>query len=806
MPIGQDTYNLLFKFIGKDETSGPAKSAAKGLEGVKGAVKQLAAAYAAVKSAQAVVELVKFGAAAERQGNTLQNLASDVGTSSDAIVKAMQSASDFTIDKMAAMAAANKALVMDVAKTPAEFERLTKVATALGRAMGQDAAKSIDDFITAGARQSKLIADNLGLMVEAKTANERWAASHGIAVDAMDDAAKKQAFLTEMLRQGETKMDALGDTSLDSAANIEQMNAAWLDGKAAVGQILLEIVSLTGVLEVVPSYLQNVARALETLQKYKGEGNTFRAWNKASREFITSGGDQTKAIATFTAEMEKNSGVIDVNAAKRREALQAMIAFTLGTKQGLTAARNLIDAFESERAALQESELQFDSTTAAARQYIAAKRDAHRVEEFAASAAEEATTQYRKMAYMTDEAAAASHRLVRSGGDVLHSIMSVIGAQSEGITFNEEFADSTLRASEAHDYAIRSSEAYTEALRKQAVATMELEKARLGIAMTYTDFEENAVKAAEQAAEKREEIETSHAEKVAEIRKKGQTWYKQIDVEGTQLELRIAKGRLAEMLARQADFDAETSDLARARTEKSIRELQTEIEQKTGALQSAHDGYVAMSGKNIDDLLEQENAHYADQVAGLEKSQADQEAAQKKSLGRMILQHFEAWVEMNLAADGFTKEEAEYVTRMRQEIAEEYGLVTQSAIDSMNEQEERWKESMAIMTGEAAGFFDYFMQQFNALPTEKVMRIRTELSEKPTDIPGKQHGGQVFAGQPYIVGEAGPELFIPSTTGQVVDNRTTQSMDSHDTYNFSTPAAAAIALTRKRRAHISRLM
>lgn len=35
----------------------------------------------------------------------------------------------------------------------------------------------------------------------------------------------------------------------------------------------------------------------------------------------------------------------------------------------------------------------------------------------------------------------------------------------------------------------------------------------------------------------------------------------------------------------------------------------------------------------------------------------------------------------------------------------------------------------------------------------------------------KQHGGPVKAGHPYVVGEAGPELFVPRNTGKIVPNR-----------------------------------
>lgn len=38
------------------------------------------------------------------------------------------------------------------------------------------------------------------------------------------------------------------------------------------------------------------------------------------------------------------------------------------------------------------------------------------------------------------------------------------------------------------------------------------------------------------------------------------------------------------------------------------------------------------------------------------------------------------------------------------------------------------------------------------------------------DIPGRQHGGSVMAGMPYIVGEKGRELFVPRVSGHIVPN------------------------------------
>ena len=64
-------------------------------------------------------------------------------------------------------------------------------------------------------------------------------------------------------------------------------------------------------------------------------------------------------------------------------------------------------------------------------------------------------------------------------------------------------------------------------------------------------------------------------------------------------------------------------------------------------------------------------------------------------------------------------------------------------------------------------------------------------------IPGLQRGGPVQAGQPYLVGEAGPELFVPSQSGQVVSNAQLQSgggqtnitINAIDTQSFQTALA-----------------
>lgn len=276
---GSTEYRVNIIIQSKDRSSQSTAKAAKGMDTLKKAAKLTAGAFVAFKTAQKAVDFAKFGASVDRQAKSLNALAKASGSSGKAIVSSMQTASDFTIDRMTAMQAANKAMLLDVAKTPAEFERLTKVATTLGRVMGQDAAKSIDDFVTAAGRQSKQIADNLGLMVGAEQANKRYAASLGITADQLDDAQKKQAFMTEMLRQGEIKMAAMGETSLDTAGKIEKVEAAIADLKADAAGAFAEMATEVNILGLTLDNLGDRLRGLpDTTRQLKmmaGAGAQF---------------------------------------------------------------------------------------------------------------------------------------------------------------------------------------------------------------------------------------------------------------------------------------------------------------------------------------------------------------------------------------------------------------------------------------------------------------------------------------------------------------------------------------------------
>jgi hypothetical protein len=254
----QSTYDVNINIKTQDKSSGAIKKSGNALASLGKAATVAGAAMLTLKAGMEAIKFAQFGGEVQRAADSLHFLAKGAGESSSEIVRHMQGASGYTIDRMSAMSAANKALLLDVAKTPAQFAELSKQATLLGRAMGQDAAKSIDDFIVAAGRQSKPIADNLGLMVSAEDANRKYAARLGKTAEQLTDAEKKQAFLNEMLVQARAKTDDLEKSSGGLATQNEQLKAQFLDLKANAAQVWASFVEGTGIVEALADILWTV--------------------------------------------------------------------------------------------------------------------------------------------------------------------------------------------------------------------------------------------------------------------------------------------------------------------------------------------------------------------------------------------------------------------------------------------------------------------------------------------------------------------------------------------------------------------
>jgi hypothetical protein len=70
-------------------------------------------------------------------------------------------------------------------------------------------------------------------------------------------------------------------------------------------------------------------------------------------------------------------------------------------------------------------------------------------------------------------------------------------------------------------------------------------------------------------------------------------------------------------------------------------------------------------------------------------------------------------------------------------------------------------------------------------------------------VPTRQHGGPVWPGQPFLVGEQGPELFVPPQAGNIIDN--SRTTNDHRSFVFNSNSSGGEDLIEKMQQRVRRL-
>jgi len=172
------------------------------------------ATQAMQKLGQEVGVFIERGAKLPAIEGSFKRLAEGVKLNADQMVASMQVGTSHLVADFDLMQSANKAMLLGLPVTEQGMGDLAKTATILGRAMGQDATKSLDDLITALGRSSPMILDNLGLTVKVGEANEAYARKLGLAVDQLNPAQQKMAFYEAAMEAARKKTAELGEQSL----------------------------------------------------------------------------------------------------------------------------------------------------------------------------------------------------------------------------------------------------------------------------------------------------------------------------------------------------------------------------------------------------------------------------------------------------------------------------------------------------------------------------------------------------------------------------------------------------------------
>jgi len=191
-----------------------------------------------------ITQLIKFGkqaAKVQSMERAFTNLSGGTANASIAVNK-LKDATDGTISEFDLFQQANNAMILGVTKNSDEMAKMFDMAQRLGAALGKDTRQSIESLITGIGRQSRLMLDNIGIIVKTEDAYKKYANELEKNVDQLTDSERKQAFMNATLEAAEEKLTRVGDEVLFADAHFQRIAVSLEELSLTVGEALLPVI------------------------------------------------------------------------------------------------------------------------------------------------------------------------------------------------------------------------------------------------------------------------------------------------------------------------------------------------------------------------------------------------------------------------------------------------------------------------------------------------------------------------------------------------------------------------------------
>ena len=164
------------------------------------------------------------------------NTLSGGGTiASDAIDK-LTKATEGTVSKMDLFQQANNAMILGVSNNADEMAEMFDMAQRLGDALGRDAKSSIESLITGIGRQSRMMLDNIGIIVKAEEAYKAYAEELKKDVDDLTNLERKQAFLNATIDSAREKVSKLPPEVMNARKTFQVLSAEVDNATVRIGE------------------------------------------------------------------------------------------------------------------------------------------------------------------------------------------------------------------------------------------------------------------------------------------------------------------------------------------------------------------------------------------------------------------------------------------------------------------------------------------------------------------------------------------------------------------------------------------
>ena len=302
------------KHVIKIVTEGAEKSK-KEVNGISKSLKNMAFRAAAVTGAfygakgllTGMQQLAQQATAVKRLETGFNNLGKQIGFNSGSFDK-LDRAVNGTVTQMELMTKANNAMLLGVVKSDDEMAELFDTAQRLGQALGLTTTQAIESIVTGMGRQSKLMLDNLGIIVDTTAAYKTFAAELGVNVKQLTESQKKQAFNNAALAEAKRLVDDLGEETIDSSMIFEQFAKATDDLQISIGEKLTPIVA--GLTKAFTDLI-----TLDPSEEAKKERFEFENLLGVLTDVNTSTSSRTLAIQQLKKEYSGYLGDLDIEKA-----------------------------------------------------------------------------------------------------------------------------------------------------------------------------------------------------------------------------------------------------------------------------------------------------------------------------------------------------------------------------------------------------------------------------------------------------------------------------------------------------------
>ena len=245
--------------------------------------KMLLFSFAMSMGLRQLIQFTEEAAKVEAMGMAFDTL-SGGGESASIAMEKLQEATNGTMNQFNLFQQANNAMILGVSKNSDEMAEMFDIAQRLGRALGRDTASSVESLITGIGRQSRLMLDNIGIIVKAEEAYESFANALGVSVDELSDADKKQAFLNATMESARAKVKSLGDEVIVNQDSFDRLKATIDDLTVSIGTKLKG--SFASVADDLSDFLESSQEVTqESLMSQKTTQRNALVWSNLADAF-----------------------------------------------------------------------------------------------------------------------------------------------------------------------------------------------------------------------------------------------------------------------------------------------------------------------------------------------------------------------------------------------------------------------------------------------------------------------------------------------------------------------------------------